>query len=131
GTVFLTPFIFFASLLGIFLAWQKKEKYTRIFLVYFLIALFLEIIVAKSTSTRYIVAFLPFLTIPCAYVLTIWWERTLWKKLLVAITIVIPLFSSFFLVSNPTKYISSTAKITSFADGGYIEGQTSGYGITQ
>lgn len=131
GTVFVTPVIFLISIIGIYLFYKKKINYSLIFLSFFLIALFLEILSGKMQGQRYLVSFLPFLVVPASYVLSLLWQGVLWKKTLVVLSLSIPFVLTVLLIFNPEEYITQSAKFSKFSDVGYIRGQTSGHGINQ
>lgn len=131
GFIFITPFILLTSFIGMYLFYKKKIKYSFIFLSFFLIVLLLEVLSVKAQGQRYLVAFLPFLVIPASYVFYLFWEGASWKKMLVIVTVSIPFLLTMLLTLNPEEYISQIAKISKFADTGYIRGQTSGHGINE
>ncbi|KKR50074.1 MAG: Glycosyl transferase family 39 [Candidatus Levybacteria bacterium GW2011_GWA2_40_16] len=74
GLFFITPLVFIISLIGIFLIAKLKELDKAIFIFVFCISLLMEIILTRSQSQRYLVSFLPFLTICSAYVLDKLWN---------------------------------------------------------
>ncbi len=131
GLVFVTPLVFLLFFIGMHQFWRSKNKDQRIFLIYFLGALLLEIIVGRSQSQRYLVPFLPFIVIPVALLLAELWKGNLLKKLVVVVSGLLPLLITLMMVVNPLNYIEETSKISSYADSGHIRGQTSGYGIKE
>jgi 4-amino-4-deoxy-L-arabinose transferase-like glycosyltransferase len=131
GFVFVTPFVFFASLAGIYLFRRKKLKNSMIFLLFFLIALVLEIISGKTQSQRYIVSFLPFLIIPAAYVFYLLWKGAVWKKSIVVISCMVPFVVSLLLIFSPESYILQSEKVSRYSDVAHVRGQTSGHGINE
>jgi hypothetical protein len=129
GFVFFTPIVFLFALVGIFFMWREKETTHKIFLVYFIVSLLLEIFSVKSQNQRYLVSFLPFLVIPAVFVCSHLWQN-IWKKSFVMLAFVIPFVLSLFLIFRPDDYIFQLSKLSSYSDSGYIRGQASGYGIT-
>ncbi len=131
GIVFITPFIFLAGLMGIFMMARDKRQNTQVFLAFFILALLLEIILTKGQNQRYLVAFLSFLVIPASYVLNILWKDNIWKRSIVIISLFVPLALSITLIFNPEYYVLQLYKISKYSEVGYIYGQTSGYGIRE
>lgn len=128
---FITPFVFLASIIGMYLFYKKKIKYNIIFIVFFVVALSLEIFSVKSQGQRYLVSLLPFLIIPASYCFFLMLKQAFWKKSLVFLSCIIPFFMTLFLIVNPEDYIRQISKFTMYADTGYIQGQTSGHGIKE
>jgi hypothetical protein len=131
GLLYITPLIFITSIAGIYVLFKKKIKYVYIFLLFFIIALTLELLSVKSQSQRYLVSFLPFLVIPAAYIYDLFWKENALKKGFVLLSLSIPLIISLFLLFNPYEYIQQFSRITNFSENTYIHGQTSGYGINE
>jgi hypothetical protein len=129
GFVYITPFVFIASLFGTVLLIKNKKKY--VWLIYFFIALMLEIVLSKGQQLRYIVPFFPFLVIPAAYVCFLLWNSLLWKKVVVVVCLFVPFIFSLILVINPVYYIFQAGKIIPYADTAYLVGRTSGFGINE
>lgn len=131
GFVFITPFVFITSLVGVFFMIKNKNKNHHIFLAYFMIALLLEIFLGKWQSQRYIVPFIPFLVIPASYFFDILWKGNILKKGIVITSFLISLTLSTLIIFNPSYYIMQLSKISSYSDVLYVHGQTSGYGIKE
>jgi uncharacterized membrane protein len=131
GVFFITPFIFVASSIGIIILWKNRMKNNQLFLVFFIVALILEISLTKFQHQRYLVAFLPFLIIPSSYVLGALWNGAFWKKSAVIISFLFPLAFTILIIFAPAQYILTLSKHSSYADTGYIYGPTSGYAITE
>lgn len=131
GFFFVTPLVFTASLIGLYLIFKRKLKNSISFLVYFCVSLLLEILAGKQQAQRYLSPFLPFLIISAAYTLTILWQSTLWKKLLVVISFLPPLIMTIMIIFAPYLYIQQLSKISRYSDTGYISGGISGYGINE
>lgn len=129
--VFITPLIFLAFLVGVYLLLRKPTDKNVIFSGYFIFALLLEMVTVKGQSTRYLVAFLPLLVIPAAYALTLGFKKNLWGKMLFCITMLIPFFLSLLFIINPKEYILQTANASSYAETSYIIGKTAGYGTQE
>jgi 4-amino-4-deoxy-L-arabinose transferase-like glycosyltransferase len=129
GFIFITPFVFLASLWGIYLLIRDGKKYHVGIIFYFLFALFLEIFTGKSQSQRYLVDFLPFLVIPAAYVLTNLRQASILKKVTVGVSLLIPLALSLILLFAPAFYIIQLSKVSSYSDTADVYGYTAGYGI--
>jgi len=131
GFIFVTPLVFVFSIIGMFFLWKNKVKNNQLFLAYFLFALLLEIFASRGQIQRYLVSFLPFLVIPASYVLSNFWNGNILKKSVVIVSFFIPLVLTLVLIINPQYYISQLAKVSRYSDVGYIQGQTSGYGINE
>ncbi len=127
----ITPFVFIAGVIGLFLIIKYKIKNYQIFIVFFISALFLEIFLNKSQSNRYLVPFLPFLIISSSYVFSLFWKMNNLNKLFISVCLIIPLISSVFLILNPKEYIIKLSKFTKYSELIYLNGQTSGVGINE
>ncbi len=131
GFFSITPLVFIAGIVGLFMIFRNKIKNYKIFFAYFIFALFLEIILTKSQSNRYLVSFLPFLIISSSYVFSIFWQKKLLNKLLLGFCLIIPLFTSAFLIFNSKEYILKLSKVSKYSEMIYLSGQTSGVGINE
>ncbi len=131
GFFSITPLVFVSGIVGLYLIFKNKIKNFKIFFIYFLGTLFLEIFLNKSQSSRYLVPFLPFLIISSSYVFYILWRKNSINKLIVGICLVIPLISSLFLVINPKNHILNISKLTKYSELIYLSGQTSGVGVNE
>ncbi len=131
GFVFVTPFIFLAGIIGMFMMRRNKIKDSQIFILYFIFALTLEIFSAKSQNQRYIVSFFPFLVIPASYVLSFIWKGAIWRKSVVIVSFILPLSFSLMLIFNPESYILQMSKVSKYSNMEHIRGQMSGYGIKE
>lgn len=131
GFLFMTPVAFLSSIVGMYLFMRKLSKEKKIFLLFFFIAIFLEIIGGKTQSQRYLVSFLPFLVIPASYVFALLWKDNIAKKGIVLFSFVLPIMVSTVLLFHPETYILTGNTISGYADIGYVRGQTSGYGINE
>jgi hypothetical protein len=129
--IFMTPLIVLWAVVGGWMMWRKKTFHHQSFLLYFVLALLLEIVLGKTQSQRYVLPFLPFFTIPSAYLLSLCWQSHLLKKILVAITVGIPALVSLLVILKPEEYIFQSARLSRYADTFHIHGQTSGHGIAE
>jgi len=131
GFVYVTPLVFIAALWGMYLLIKKSMPYSLGILCYFILALLLEIFTVKSQSQRYLVDFLPFFSIPAAYVFKNLWQKNNIKKTLVIISLLISFALSLMVLFVPDAYIMQTAKISPYSDTEDTYGYTAGYGINQ
>ncbi len=130
GFIFITPVAFVVALIGIYRLRKGNADY-KFVLLYFVTALILEIVSVKSQSQRYLVAFLPFLMMPAAYVLAQLWKKTLFNKWIVCVTFLVSVLVSLLLIVNPAAYITTMSKVSQYAPKEYLFGQTAGYGINE
>ncbi len=131
GFIFITPLIFLASIWGVYKMKKDTIKYGQIIFAYFISALLLEVLSAKSQSQRYIVPFLPFLVIPASYFLSSLWKGNIVNKSVVVVSFIIPLVLSLTIIFNPEYYITQVFKVSKYSEVAYIRGQTSGHGINE
>ncbi len=129
GFVFITPLIFVSSIIGFFMMKKQKIHQIHIYIIFFFIALLLEILSGKTQSQRYIVPFLPFLVISAAYVLSAIWKKNVYQKGVVVGSLLIPVLFTSLVVISPEQYILTLSKVSRYADTAYTSGQTSGHGI--
>lgn len=131
GFIFVTPLIFISSIIGSILVFRKKNINNIVFLLFFLLTLLLEIILTRNQSQRYVVPFLPFLVILSSVILNKLWHEKVLQKIIVIISLSIPFILTVILILNPPAYILGLSTIAPYSETGYLEGQTSGYGISQ
>ncbi len=131
GFFYLTPIVFIFGLSGIFwLIKNRKEDLT--ILSWFLISLFLQILISKGTSTRYIVSFLPLCAVFAAYFIeSINQKFLIYKYFLYFVALLPPVAIAIILIINPVLYIEGFSKVSRFSDEEYIKGQTSGVNINK
>lgn len=127
---YVTPLVFAASAIGIIKIFLEKKVSKTLFLLFFIIPFFINTILIRVPSDRYLVSFLPFLVILFSY-----FSLELVKKnriflLLFTICLLPAFLLTSFQVLNPSGYILFMGSKTSLNDLVYLEGQTSGYGIS-
>lgn len=109
GWLFLTPLVFLGGLIGL----KKIPLGLRL---YFLLALFLEMLLVKSQSQRYLLPFLPFLAISAATVLV----KQRWLALAAGL---LPFGLSAAIIFAPEHSL--------YAQSEFFLGQTSGIGVLE
>ncbi len=131
GLVFMTPLLFLEGLFGLrFINIAQKES-QKIFVHFFAMSLLLEIVLVRTQSQRYLVAFLPFLTILAARTVTHFWEQGIFFKAVASISVIFPLYFYVLQLFQPQLYILQLARFSQYSELGYLFGQTSGYGINE
>lgn len=131
GFFSISPLVFLLSLVGIVILFKKRKTNIIILIGFYLFSLFLEIFSVKSQNQRYLVPFLTFLVIPLGYMLDLLWNSTMVKKVIVIVSLILPLAMTTILIFNPYYYFTQLNKYSSYSDIGYVSGQTSGYGIDE
>lgn len=127
--VFLTPFVTILGLLKIIKSLKEKNMHVLIS-IFVIFNLFLQTLLVRSTTQRYLVSFLPLILLFAASEL-----KTLKKKtgrlypLIVTGTFLIPILLTTVQMVNPLGYVKLTSPSTKQTDSGFILGQISGYGI--
>lgn len=130
--IYLTPLILIASAIGIYFIIVKNTKDKKILAAWTLLSIFIQIILIKGTSQRYLVSFLPPFIIFAAYgFIEIYKKIKLNNDSFFAILLFIPLFLSVFLISNPIQYIQFTSKLSKYSLLEYVNEQTSGIGVLE
>ncbi len=130
GFFFITPVVFLCGISGLVLMWRKKVEDSSIYLTYFILALFLEMFLARSQNQRYLMPFLPFFIIPGVYLLT-FLKNTVMRYVATGIFVMVPLVCSLYLIVSPDSYIMHMAKVSADSNVEHVRGQTSGYGIKE
>jgi hypothetical protein len=128
--IFLTPLIFlFAFFTIIHSLYERKNV---LLLIWIIIPLLIALLTLKGISQRYVVGVLPLFTILSSWgVIKV---GTFLKKNRFTISIallIIPLSLSLLLIYDPFDYFVLFSKITPYSESGFINGQTSGFGIQQ
>lgn len=126
---YLTPVILLLSLFGIFKLWKKGTQAGKFLIVWLIIPLIIFIFTVRNPSTRYIVAFVPYVTIFCAYAIVSLKKKYQMPTLL--ISLILPTALTFLLIFSPLSFFRSLEKVTTLVDYTYIEGWTSGYGVQE
>ncbi len=132
GFFYLTPLIFILSCIGIYFVIVKMHSDQKILIVWILLSIFIQTMLIKGTSHRYLVSFLPLFVIFASYSLMVIYRKIkINKYLLLAIPVLAPLLLSIFLILNPIQYIQFTSKFSKYTLLEYISGQTSGIGVLE
>lgn len=128
---YFTPLAFILSLIGIFYIFKKTTKH-KIFLIFFTICLLLETFTIKGATDRYLVSFIPFLTICASYFVVYIFEKNKnLGRLLIFIAISIPLLITSYQLINFPGYLINMGKISGVSNNAYLISNTSGYGINE
>lgn len=131
GFFFITPLFFIFGLIGVVFLARKKQKEQHLFLLFFVIALLLQIFLVKMQSQRYIVSFLPFLVISASYICIVLWRGDILRKGIVVASLVLPLCILLWQLANPVGYINHLSSYTKYAEVAHVKGQTSGFSINE
>lgn len=130
--VFITPLILITSLIGTIYVFIKKQTNQIIFISFFMVAVLGATILVKIPSDRYLVSFLPFIVIPAAYVLIIFFNKQkVLGGLFILLTILIPFGLTSLQILNPTLYLIKTIPYSPSVNATYLQGITSGFGINE
>lgn len=128
---YFTPVLFIFSLIGIFKIFILSFKH-RIFLIFFISALLIETFTVKGATDRYLVTFLPFLTICASFVLANILEKNKKNGLfLIILSIIIPLGLTTYQIANFPKYIIDMGNISGYKNNAYLVSNSSGYGVNE
>lgn len=133
GVLFMTPVVFCCSILGLVVAFRRQKKQVGILVVWVVIVLFLQTVVVRSTSQRYLVSYLPPLLMFAAYFLVLLLEKYkgfLRQSMMVTLLFLIPLVITMVQVYNPVLYFRMYS-FSRFSESSYLTGGTSGYGIKE
>ena len=131
GVMFVTPLIFFGSIIGLILISKNRKRNQKLFLVYFITALIIEILVTRTQGIRYLMPFLPFLSISAGYLVYLFWKRGLLAKGVVVVYLAFSSILSIWLIYDPKNYIIQMARISKYSPTYYYYGQTSGIGVNE
>jgi len=130
---YVTPFVLLAGVGGLILQYKKPNKREqKILLMWVVVTLLFQIVLVKGVIPRYVVSFLPLLTIFSAAFLVFLLQKnkTLGVSLLL-LTMSLPLMITLVQILHPVLYIGSYDKLTRFSEISYINGHTSGYGMSE
>ncbi len=129
---YLTPFILISSLAGFALIFKEKKKTHLLLIVWILLCLILQTLIARGTSQRYLVSYLPLLVIPAAYIFHVFIEKNKTRGLFILIgSLVIPFILTFLILFSPSQYILFMSKTNSYSQTEYLRDTTSGYGVKE
>lgn len=124
---FVTPFVFVISIIQIL----KLIRYKTTLLIWLGIPLLITIFTLKTPSQRYLVSFLPFLTILFASFFENFKSKRKIHLPILTVSLITPFIISSILIYNPLTYFQSANKISSFSEYLTVSGQSSGYGINK
>lgn len=128
--LFLTPIVFVLSFVTVFESVKKRKNV--LLLIWLGVPILIAIITLKTPSQRYVVGLLPLLTLFTATTLIALVKRSLNIGIITMIfTFFLTTIFFYFLVYKPILYFSFSNKITPYSEFGFVDGQVSGYGITE
>ncbi len=135
---YLTPLVVVGMFWGMRNIWLSKAQIKKLFLWLVFLPIILETFLSKSSTQRYLVSFLPLLTI-CTAVgidnfLNLECGRlSCWgKKAVVIMGISLSTVITSLQISNPVSYFQLYSHLTRMSDiGGYLSTQNSGEGIAR
>lgn len=128
---YLTPFFFVSGLVGLFLLLRQKNKNLYILILFFITSLVLQTSFTRFVSQRYLVAFLPLLLLPSSYVLWKIYVKHLIGNIVVIGGILLAAGITLVQVIYPIEYFRIFSAVSSYSEGQYISGFTSGYGVNE
>lgn len=129
---YLTPFIFIAGLIGFGKIIWEKNLQKNIFVLFFTLGFFINTVLVRAPSDRYLVSFLPFFVVGSSYLIySIIKRYKIYGYIFFLCSALIPFILTFFQIVNPPQYIKTMSKYTGFNNLTYLEGFTSGYGVSE
>ncbi|MCL4385594.1 MAG: glycosyltransferase family 39 protein [Cyanobacteria bacterium] len=127
----LTPLILIAGFFGLLMITRENNKRRNYIAYYFIINLILLVIFTRNITSRYIVSFLPLITLFCSYFAFIYREKINFY-ISSFILILVPFLITIFQIASPMNYFNFLSKFTSFSQKDeYINSWTSGYGVRE
>lgn len=130
GFLFLSPPVFIFALYAVFCFIRKKIHLTLI--IWIFVPLVIALFTLRGVSQRYIVGILPLLVILASWGATnldVYFKKI--KVSIVVIMLLIPFSLSLLLIYNPLKYFYISNNLTDYSENGFVNGQTSGFGIQE
>lgn len=125
----LTPIVFIAVIIGIYLIIRSDKKDQKIITWIFLIQLLFFILVAKGIGPRYV---MPILPLSLLFVASFVMHYKKWSKLLISALIVVPLYFVCLQLFQPPQYFDQLQAVTSYSQkGDYVTNSTAGYAVTE
>jgi 4-amino-4-deoxy-L-arabinose transferase-like glycosyltransferase len=132
GVFGITPLLFITAVIGIFMGLVKKNLLRNYFLLFFLSSCLIVSLTVRLATDRYLISFLPFLTITASYLIYLVIIKHIKIGILfLGIILILPCYLTALQVTNPSDYLLLTEKFTYFTNGSYLRGVTSGYGINE
>lgn len=129
---YITPIVFLSSILGAIIVMRRKEQKQKLILLSLLLPILLQTLMARFLSQRYLVSYLPVITIFAALPLQLIHKNNFMKILISALLIVAPLAVALIQIINPLMYFSLMDSVTRYSDKGvYVSNVTSGYGLDE
>ena len=132
GFWILTPLVLLAFIVGLVLM-LKGSYLSKIIAWWTILSLGIVMFLSKSPSSRYIVAFLPLVTVFSLQSFT----KLYSKSKILSVSLFSLLFLSIIVLTmlqivNPLQYFSTLSKVTACSDQSeYVTGWTSGYGVPE
>jgi len=128
----LTPLVFTGSVLGIYTLLKKRSSFTNTLLIYVAVPVLFTVFFAKDLIPRYLVSFLPLMSLVFAVGLTSMIKKTPILICVLSVVIISLLAVDLIQIYSPIAYFTSLNKATRFSGySEYVTGWTSGYGVTE
>ena len=128
---FVTPLVFITVLGGVFMISRIKGlSAKKTILLWVILSIVLQTILVKGSMSRYLVSFLPLLTLFSAYfVAGVLKSNRVIGALLLALVVLVPLLLTLFSIFYPSEYLRSYKNLTPQTDIAYVQSSSSGYGV--
>jgi 4-amino-4-deoxy-L-arabinose transferase-like glycosyltransferase len=134
GFLFLTPAVFLAAVLGFIILLRRGSREQKLLSCWIIGLLVLQTLLIRSTSQRYLVSYLPPLTLVASfavfYVSSRWEIPSLHQVGRVLIICFVPLLITLLQVFSPIMYFNLFS-FSRFSEGSYVSGWTSGFGVSE
>lgn len=130
---FITPSLFIASMIGVFLILKGKKSEQKIIVYWVFISLCMLILFARNLSARYVVSFLPLVVLFSSSAF-LWLFKKQQKAgfIICVVSLSIPAYFTTLQIFSPLEYFSNMSKLTKFSqEDEYVIGWPSGYGFPQ
>ncbi len=130
---YITPIIFLLGCAGIILLLTSPKKRIKLVVSWFLVNLIVIVVFTRNFNPRYIVSFLPLITLFSSCMVYAIWEK---QKFIVLLLCVVCSGIAFWLTTLqiffPLSYFSTFAQVTRFSQKSeYVTDWPSGYGINE
>jgi 4-amino-4-deoxy-L-arabinose transferase-like glycosyltransferase len=128
---YVTPFLFAACIYGVGIMYKMRKGSSSLYVIlWFILPLLFFILFTENPSSRYIVAFLPLVTIFCAQAFLSLNKRILpWVFF---VSFLFPLIHLVLLLFSPLNYFYSMERFTKYSDSmDYVRGPVAGYGVVE
>lgn len=129
----ITPVVFILSIVGIYAICRRGNRDRKFIASWFLVTLFFAILFTRNVQPRYLVSFLPLMSIFFSYALVTFWKyQKVGAFVILFFSALLPLYLIMLQLFVPLRYFSFLQQVSAFSQKSeYVTDWPSGYGVSE